>query len=952
MIKKEIKILLLAAILVSFLVNSAFALVKVGEIINLVGRVNILRQGKFPAIKAKVGEAIFKGDIIRTKSRSKVQIRLVDGSIIKIGPRSRVDVVQYLKNAGKYKAIFKLRRGIMGAYVNEKEVKVIKENPEANKFEVHTPIAVAGVRGTDFIVRQLPQMSSILVLKGRVYVYNPRFPEKVVELHTNQFTIVKPFVPPAPPKKVSPIQRKEQEKDITLSQKISKSIPQVKSVAKKIKQVITPVAIEASTTVISTHQVTTQTLNEIAEIGPAIKTLETSTTSPTEDLTYIPITQTSEVAETLAQELEQLGITSFTLTGITPRVYPPGITLGLSLTTTNPSILTYELTNSTQVIDSGISDTLSTSHNFTITIPYSVVNQLLNLKVVANDTQGNSIDKYIEFVPYFVSFGGKALLNGDLSNISGEITGLVQTGGNVNFENTSKGEFVIFTSNPPQEAGNYDTTNKEYWLLKTKTSGIVDKFVFLSTNSPKVAFIGNDVKLNINLLLTSTTSSPEIKTLEINRDYFTAQGELFYNGTVYFNPYNATLNSKFTLALTPKNFGIGFIDYTNSSFLSSSGMVWIDPLFGGAARILPSNTTDYHFNVIVSKVVKDNDSNSTGFLLGELGDTLENSAVLTQIPYAEAEGNLTYIPLLNGTNYLESYILLYPDSLQFLSGSVSQGLFNSTTLKAKDMYLTLFNQGDNEIGEVSLGIAGKLLSIPSNKDWYALYKFYSTGNLYGVLKFNGEAFGNETISDATLLNSIKAKTTGSYLELSESTPTTGIIVGETIGTFDPSSKNFQIATVGRAISTKMYLNMIDSGQTDKLQELGIPVVEVGRVTLSGSTPDGSLSVTMNNVRFFTSQAGTPPSIWATNDVTGSFSETVSTGTTVTLSGGSISNLEFKLIHWDTTNGKWGAEISKGTNFAGSIGTYTIKDIHGFAGGKIDTTTGKFTGTASGVVDAQ
>jgi hypothetical protein len=142
------------------------------------------------------------------------------------------------------------------------------------------------------------------------------------------------------------------------------------------------------------------------------------------------------------------------------------------------------------------------------------------------------------------------------------------------------------------------------------------------------------------------------------------------------------------------------------------------------------------------------------------------------------------------------------------------------------------------------------------------------------------------------------------------------------------------------------------GQT-KLKDLGIPVVEIGKVTLTGSAT--GVSVTLNDVRFFAHSNSDPPTLWVTNNVSGTYDTSFSGTGTVSLSGSSenanISNLSFEFTSWDTSNGKWTAKIypDPGASSIGSVGTYTIQTMKGVAGGSIDTSSNSFSGTAAGIV---
>jgi hypothetical protein len=108
---------------------------------------------------------------------------------------------------------------------------------------------------------------------------------------------------------------------------------------------------------------------------------------------------------------------------------------------------------------------------------------------------------------------------------------------------------------------------------------------------------------------------------------------------------------------------------------------------------------------------------------------------------------------------------------------------------------------------------------------------------------------------------------------------------------------------------------------------------------------------MRDVTFFANSTGGAPRIWATNGVTGNYTSTPQgggEGDAVKLSGGGL-KAEFGIQNWNSTTGKWGAEIKKGTG-ALSGGTYNGNvTFTGGAAGSINSTAKTFSGTAAGIV---
>jgi hypothetical protein len=183
-----IGLLFVALCLVMVPISMLKAAEPVGKFSQMEGIVDVMRGGAMPAIPVKVGDPIFEKDIIRTKSNSKAEIIFIDGNTIKISQRSRIDIDEYLVGENKSSEILKLQRGRVEANVPDKNAKRISVSPLAHKFEIHTPCAVTGVRSTKYWAYQWENCAIIGVWEGKVYVYNPKFPDKIVEVPAGKMT--------------------------------------------------------------------------------------------------------------------------------------------------------------------------------------------------------------------------------------------------------------------------------------------------------------------------------------------------------------------------------------------------------------------------------------------------------------------------------------------------------------------------------------------------------------------------------------------------------------------------------------------------------------------------------------------------------------------------------------------------------------------------------------------
>ncbi len=195
----------------------ATAAERVGKFSKVEGTVDVLRGGVLPALPVKAGDPVFVKDVIRTKSGSKAEVLFIDGNTIKISQRSRVDVNEYLAEENRSLEILQVPRGKVEAIVPEKNARRVSNSPAAHKFEIHTPCAVTGVRSTKYAVVQGDNCAAVLATEGTVYIFNPKFPDKVVEVHAGQITKVCEDGPPLTPRNATEEEKKEFEMFGTVS---------------------------------------------------------------------------------------------------------------------------------------------------------------------------------------------------------------------------------------------------------------------------------------------------------------------------------------------------------------------------------------------------------------------------------------------------------------------------------------------------------------------------------------------------------------------------------------------------------------------------------------------------------------------------------------------------------------------------------------------------------------
>ena len=170
-----------------FGVSAAFA-ESAGEFAAVKGRVDVTRPGA-AARMVSAGDPVEVGDVVRTKSLSRAEIVFRDGSLVRLAPGSRLEITEFLAGEQESRGVFKLFRGKVRSRV-KKIMGSLFGRFQRNRFEVHTPTAVIGVRGTDFVVYHLENVSGAVFKEGTGYGYCLNNPDAVREIGAGEAMVV------------------------------------------------------------------------------------------------------------------------------------------------------------------------------------------------------------------------------------------------------------------------------------------------------------------------------------------------------------------------------------------------------------------------------------------------------------------------------------------------------------------------------------------------------------------------------------------------------------------------------------------------------------------------------------------------------------------------------------------------------------------------------------------
>jgi hypothetical protein len=171
---------ILGFVLMALVVAGPALAAPVGKVTHLEGKADLTNPaGKIRVLK--VGDPVSNGDILRTKNKTKVQITFTDGNTLWLAEKTRMKINRYAEGE-KSNSYFDLFRG--------KSRAVVTRLARGSTFEVHTPTAVCGVRGTTVISLFLNGESSFFLQGGAGYGYNRNNPGNEVGIPAGSGMIV------------------------------------------------------------------------------------------------------------------------------------------------------------------------------------------------------------------------------------------------------------------------------------------------------------------------------------------------------------------------------------------------------------------------------------------------------------------------------------------------------------------------------------------------------------------------------------------------------------------------------------------------------------------------------------------------------------------------------------------------------------------------------------------
>ena len=115
-----------------------------GQVASLEGSADVTRGGATQPIKA--GDPIYVGDKLKAGAGGKLRLLLNDESVLTLAASTELVVSEQVLGTDTSKSTLGLLGGTLRAIVTE------RYSTPGSKFEVETPTAIAGVRGTGFVI--------------------------------------------------------------------------------------------------------------------------------------------------------------------------------------------------------------------------------------------------------------------------------------------------------------------------------------------------------------------------------------------------------------------------------------------------------------------------------------------------------------------------------------------------------------------------------------------------------------------------------------------------------------------------------------------------------------------------------------------------------------------------------------------------------------------------------
>lgn len=187
-----------------------------GEVTAQIPQAQVARPAE--TLPAAAGLAVLWNDLVETAPGGRVRLTLLDGSILNVGSRSSLRVVQH--DAQTRQSDLTLTFGKLRSR--------LRAPRRGERFEIRTNTAVLGVIGTDFFVEATATSTRVIVYEGIVLVQNINAAiVGAVQARAGQQVEVLVDQPPSAPQPVEPSQLQDSVQETNVGQALPPPQPPI-----------------------------------------------------------------------------------------------------------------------------------------------------------------------------------------------------------------------------------------------------------------------------------------------------------------------------------------------------------------------------------------------------------------------------------------------------------------------------------------------------------------------------------------------------------------------------------------------------------------------------------------------------------------------------------------------------------------------------------------------------
>lgn len=173
----------------------------IGTVVRAEGAAVIVHAGGRVGYRARSGRRLFRDDMLMTGEDGKLRLRLTDGSVITLSGGSKLELSRHVfdPGSGTRSSFLDMVLGRIRYVIRE------LSGYKRSEFRIRTPTAIAGIRGSDFVIEAQRSLTRVTALKDtELVVFGLAHPDKPHRITDYTRVRVEPGRPPGKPSAVSP----------------------------------------------------------------------------------------------------------------------------------------------------------------------------------------------------------------------------------------------------------------------------------------------------------------------------------------------------------------------------------------------------------------------------------------------------------------------------------------------------------------------------------------------------------------------------------------------------------------------------------------------------------------------------------------------------------------------------------------------------------------------------